>query len=371
MTEKNSVAPSLSKGLAGARIQKYIDLEEQLKHFQCHPILIFGTASSGKSAFLQSMIYYGAQKAEKGFHIEKGPNIYPPDYENSADFYKIFINFYEDAVIKWRGDGRYPPHTQSDPFFIPVELKPSDDELVLQRFAFLEGNGELLHPCVGSAPDKIGQYPCLTELTLDLIKNYNGPLSLLFVAPTELHGAGELSIDRKTSCLCLADAMRQYFNQRPDDFQYRDNLCLLVSKWDTVCRKFEGKNKERRVVFNNLISVDYPAVVKHIEGWEDLWSNFSNRPNFRGDRVLMPYSSGVDIDGHIELDHFQQPEFDFFNRTMWNWLYGNATASYCRGDAPIRKTLCPDTQSFVPHNATWFEYHSIKFISMKLFQREK
>lgn len=353
------------------RTQKYIDLEQQLKQLQYHPILIFGTSSSGKSAFLQSMIYYGAQKGDKGFKIEKGPNIYPPDYERSADFYRSFVNFYEEDAIKGRGDGRYPNHTQSDHYFIPVELEPTDDELMIQRFAFLEGNGELLHPRSGSADDGVGQYPCLTELTLDLIKNYDGPLSLLFVAPTEIKGAMSLSVDRKTSCLCLADAMRQYFSNRPEDLQYRDNLCLLVTKWDTVCRKYTGKNQDRHVIFKDLITVDHPEVLQHVESWADVWVNFSNKPNFRGDRVLMPYSSGVDIDGHIELDHFQQPEFDYFNRTMWNWLYGNATANYNRGVSPIRKILCPDTELFDPHSDTWLEYHSIKLVATKLFQQEK
>ena len=352
------------------RKQQFKDLEKQFKQYQCHPIILFGTASSGKSAFLQSMIYYGATTGDKGFILTKGVNMYPPDYDNSNELYKRSVIFYENVAIKDRGEGRYPQQTQTlHQFFIPVDLQPANDELPLQRLAFLEGTGEFFHPGEGLARDGVGQYPKLTETTHDLISNYDAPLSLLFFAPMEITGGAGNAVDERTSYLSLSNQLREYFGLRPKKFQHRDNLCLLLTKWDTTCRLVERKGASKIISYNDIINGAFPNALRRLSEWEDLWATFSDKPDFSGERFLMPYSSGVDVDGCLQLDHIQQPDFDYFNRTMWNWLYGNATAEYSIGNTPSRKTLCPDTQPTVTFCYTSLEHHSIKLVAMKLFNQ--
>jgi len=346
---------------------KYFNLEKQLQRDEYHPVLIFGTISSGKSAFLQSMIYYGATAPDAGFLVTKGENIYPADYPDQASLYSRFIDFFENEVIKQRSDGRYPMRTDvAGHYLLPVVLKPLNAELPIQKFVYLEGSGEVMNPEKGKAADGVGQYPQVTELALDFIKHYESPLSVIFIAPSHIKAGIEVS--RATSGRCLSDCMRQYFALRPESYQYKDNLCLMITKWDRLCQALSGSQGGQLYKYDrSLVEDAYPKVLDTVLEWDDLWTSFTVQPDYRGSRFLMPYSSGVDIDGRIELKHAQQADFDYFNRTVWNWLYGNATALYKRSERARRKVLCPDTVAFTPRTFGLIEKYSVRFVASKVF----
>lgn len=354
------------------------DLRDQLKRLEIHPVLIFGTASSGKSAFLQSLIYYGAQgegaeRPQVGFRVEGGPDAFPPDYPEALLLHSLARNFYKENIIDGRRDGHYPRQTSAlSQFFVTTDLHPADKDLPLQRFGFLEGNGEAFHRKPKEAGGKAGEFVDLTPLVLDLIQFHQAPLSLVLVAPYFVQGEGRGGgniVGREESCKCLNNAVQQYFNLRPLDLQYMDNISLLVTKWDIHCRVKSGNNNETTYSYPGIADTLYPEVLAHVKEWPLIWNCFSNRPNYGGGRVLMPYSSGVDINGTIVLDHPAQPDFDVFNRTVWNWLYGNAAAEYSRSAPPRRKVLCPDTQRPVCSTPTILERYARYLLRTQLLER--
>ena len=50
----------------------------------------------------------------------------------------------------------------------------------------------------------------------------------------------------------------------------------------------------------------------------------------------MPYSACWINDGFIIRDPRYQPIFDKFNRTLWNWLIGNASEAASQQNPPAR-----------------------------------
>ena len=73
-------------------------------------------------------------------------------------------------------------------------------------------------------------------------------------------------------------------------------------------------------------------------------------------RALTPYSAGwINADGMFVRDDKYQAIFDKFNRTLWNWLFGNVTAAHSSESPPVRETLYEDVSPQRPKAPSFYQ----------------
>jgi hypothetical protein len=228
-----------------------------------------------------------------------------------------------------------PYTTQKEhPFFIPTLLSPPGEKSEPVQFAFLQGMGEWYKLDHGAK----SPYPEFKEAVEEILSGYTeGGLTVIFVAPAHStlpqYQRPDPTENVDTS---LAATILQYNYKR--GFQQKDNQMLLVSKWDTLYTT--------AALETSLAGDLEPKVRDHIfhkprQGYyRETWNNFSHlllKPK-SGSRVLMAHAScRVDNDRIVNIPELV-PAFNHFNRTLANWLYGNATADLM-GE---RRVLFPD-----------------------------
>ena len=72
--------------------------------------------------------------------------------------------------------------------------------------------------------------------------------------------------------------------------------------------------------------------------------------------ALTPYSAGwIKENGMFIRDIKYQLVFDKFNRTVWNWIYGNVTAAASSNIPPVRETLYEDVKLPTPKRPSLYQ----------------
>jgi hypothetical protein len=361
--------------------QNAADLRDGLIDRDIHPIVVYGVESAGKTALLQSIIYYGTHgldgdgDAAMGFRLDEIEKVFPPDYPNGVLRNQRAHLFYVDHLLTDRRQGCYPQHTQAlDQYFIAAELTPDSPDLPRQGFAFLEGSGALFaKKSAAEIVSGVRDFPESTPLVRDLLENFKHPLSVLLVAPAQMgdgrSGRESAELDRQESIDCLSAGLGRYLTERPDKLKALDNICLIAGKWDVRYREETGVGANRVVRFPRIGQTSYRDVLKVVKEWQPLWTNFATLLDYPGGRALLPFSAGPDVNGQIVLNHPDAKLFRVFNRTLWNWLYANATAKVIPGMPPARQTLCPDTQAIRKrHQKPWDRYFFLPPIDKKLLK---
>lgn len=304
-------------------IEDWID---KLMQKNVHPVLVFGTSYSGKTTMLQSLLCYARNGAGSGIDISYGEPVFYDNSTASQDRVNEGRAFFERGVSSFK-DGNFAPPTSKDyPFFIPVTIMIKGERF---KLAFMEGNGEWYQPRSNTGIDQ----PLFDDFKAEissLILKFKKPISVIFIATTD---AGPLK-EKHKSDEGISNCIEQYKNRTNGD---RDNLLLLISKWDVLCDPADPKSK--------FADAGFDDVVDEIKKWRFIWPKYSTMKTANPDaKALMPYSAEwIKNNQIVARDKTYDVIFDKFNRTLWNWLYGNVK-SVDRADGP-RAVLYPDVDA--------------------------
>jgi hypothetical protein len=306
------------------------DFVLHLQERQIHPVLIFGTALSGKTLMILSLLQYAKQKAGAGIHVRLGESVFPPQYPFAEDRNRDAEHLFNILTTDFASGDLVPSTQKLVPFFVPIDVEFGG---VTHKFALLEGNGEWYER------DEYSFKQFKREIS-GILSGYAGPISTIFVAPSKEERSTKT---RSFAHECVAYCIEQYEKNRL--VRDRDNLLLLVTKWDTL--RNPGRPNER---FSDTTPSELLA---EIEPWRNIWQKFSSLSGPA--RAVTPYSAGwINNDKMIVRDKRFDRVFDKFNRTLWNWIYGNLVEAASVARPLARATLYEDVKLPTPTAAPFY-----------------
>jgi hypothetical protein len=310
------------------------DFVVHLKEEKIHPILIFGTSRSGKTMMILSLLHYAKQNARADMRIQLGDPVFPPNFPYADERYRDAEQFYNLLTIEY-ARGERPPSTQKIvPFFIPINIEVRGET---HKLAFLEGNGEWYER------DDYSFRQFKQEIA-GVLSGFAAPVSVIFVAPTRDERGRSDRSSQNFSHECLAHCVEHYERRRL--VRDRDNLLLLLSKWDALHNPGRADG--------HFSDASVGDVLSEIEPWHFIWQQFGNLngPN----RALTPFSAGwINENGMFVREDTYQSVFDKFNRTVWNWIFGNITAANSKETPPVRGNLYEDVEIQKPKAPTLYQ----------------
>jgi hypothetical protein len=295
-----------------------LSLARSLVEKKYHPVMIFGTAASGKSSMLASLFHYLQNDPRSQAICMLGEWILPIDTKEGATVAEEVSRFFNRAVMNFN-NGDAVPRTRTDtvPFFIPVVLRPNNGKPEV-RIAFLESSGENYR--INS--DSANYFPGLKDEISDVYRNFRGALSILVVAPYTLKDAYtdqeiETPDDEQFQIVdqSLYGALQSY--QRERRWLDMDNYMFVLTKWDV----YTGG------ISNPEFSNPPLGLVEKVIGerYRLSWNFYRTMPK-KGHSNSMQYSSGlITGDSVVAVPDKMKPAINKFPRALWNWLYRNAT----------------------------------------------
>jgi hypothetical protein len=106
---------------------------------------------------------------------------------------------------------------------------------------------------------------------------------------------------------------------------YGDNLLLLATKWDELHPPDTTLGTGGH---DNFANPDSDVVVEALTRFPFSWARFTRISEVSPDaKALTPYAATWIKNGKRTDESVNKPTFDQFNRTVWNWLYGNALSN--------------------------------------------
>jgi hypothetical protein len=302
-----------------------------------HPVLIFGTAATGKTTFLTSMLSFFTSTTDVGITITLGDPISRSTvglkaHESSEKLFHYQVNNYLNGTAPVQNQEAFP-------FFVPVELRRSRNREII-RIALLESSGELW-----SVAMKKNYVQELREEISDVYRNYPLPMTIIMVVPYAMSegytGTDSTQNDRalfQDSDIALHQTLQVYQKYRPPHI--RDKFCFVLTKWDLhtqvlASEEFTNPNGE---LVKSLVKQRFPRAFGHFE-------NMIDQDLAR----CIPYSAGL-IGGTkiLEVPRDLKPTLDDFPYKLWGWIYKNATngRDLYNGVEEGRKSIKDKVQNF-------------------------
>ncbi len=286
-------------------------LAERLRASGRHPVILFGTSTSGKSTLLVSLFHCLNHNSDIGLQL--GAPILDPASSDGKVMHEKAIELFERRVAAF-DEGEVLESTQLEqPFFVPVDVQPRDASQPV-RFAFLEARGEWFDP---SQEERGSIYRGLKEEIVEILEHFSESISMLYVAP---YSVAEVNIvGTRASDTGLTGAIHAYRTHREAIAQ--DFHLFLLTKWDQHAVPLADSPEFSRVrakEVDRIITERYPKA----------WRAYQAMP--LGGRIVrrffMQYTAGHIRGGMVrEPPERHRRTFDRYNHTIWNWLYGNAT----------------------------------------------
>jgi len=362
-----------------------------------HPIIMFGTQYSGKSAVLLSLLayakYHPELRVQVDFAAQGVEELFPEEYEEAKGVehstrFNWANSIYDDQASDFEA-GWMPESTQvRQPIYVPIQLRRED---VTTKFLFVEANGEWF-----DRDRKTGAYKPLVDEFQYLLRYYDRPMSVIFVVPVVQARAHDFNLMLDCIGKCISEY--SWYGRG----QFGDNLLLLGSQWD----KLPG-NKLIAAPASGVSAAEFLAAVTR---WDGVWAPFLALQNVRkGSRAAMPYSIGPvrqgtegvaseaqraarEPDLEAEETRRQTGEadraanvyagaapplprrrrgepnraarmyaedsiFTQFPRILWNWLYANANQDLGNSGSRTRPTLFPDVDvEHFPNPSIWARF---------------
>ena len=305
-----------------------------------HPVIIFGSANSGKSTLLGSLFSYLQIDTTKGVGIYLGDPLVSQGRE-AKDLAESF--FYQSIQEFLDGTGHVGTKIRH-PFFIPIIIKPP--HLPEMRFAFMESNGEWYGP----QKDTGKYFPELKEEINSILQHYQKGISFIHLAPfTQINAWANnqdgLDVDRdhiNNASLALVGAFNAYEHLRV--FKNDDAHMFLITKWD-ASGKDDLIERLEFVAFEDVESVASNVYTKGFAAFNNLKLDMAQKN-------LMQYCSGImSVRNIIKASAELKPILNRYPQTMWNWLYGNAT----KNDLEIAQALVLLPKP-IPPKKTFIDY---------------
>lgn len=292
-----------------------IALINRLQEKGIHPVLLFGTGHSGKTCMLLSLLAYACSNADANVSVRLGENVFPQSFPGSAERHDQAIYFYNRMLPDFMAGTAPQDTTANFHIFIPLDVtfNRGDRPPVTVKLAFLEGMGEWFE-----RTEDGGRFKTLRPEVRALLERFPAPLSAVFLGPSIITAQGEPAyLEAHHS---INNCLQEYLRRLDCTDGTNDALLMLATHWD---RKFPpGASAE------HFASPSSDLMRGVFERWPLSWSQFANM-RIPGSKSAMPYSAGLIVDNSRIINTpspAQKAVLDRFNRTIWNWLYNNATS---------------------------------------------
>ena len=292
------------------------DLADALQSQGYHPVLIFGTRASGKSSLLASLFHHLQSDPESPAIAISGDPLLPLDTPYGKEVHESSLHFFNTVVDNFF-NGEAAPRTYNDvPFYIPFVLRPNNGQPEV-KIAFLESRGEWYHIDRQSRT----LYPELRREVGDVYRKFSGALSILLIAPLVIGDVYQDEVDpdralaeQRSSDAALFGALQAYQSAR--GMREFDHHLFVLTKWDAHTKGLSSEefSSPPNGVVENLIESRYPRA------WQMFGAMQREVPQ------AMQYCSGImSGDVHAPTPPHLRHKLSPFPRTLWNWLYANAT----------------------------------------------
>ena len=315
---------------------------ERLRLSGRHPVLVFGTSTSGKSTLLVSLFH--CLSKNRDINVRLGEPIFDvgtaagrATHDQATDLFDRRVSAFEEGVVL---NSTFLEH----PFFVPVDVQPRGQTEPI-RFAFMEARGEWFDP---SQEDTGSIYRAMKEEIAEVLRNYPDAISVIHVAPYSI--LDDTNASTRESDKGLNGAIKSYLKHR--DAKDQDFHLFLLTKWDQCAAPMKDSPRFSRVraaEIKSVLNARYPRA------WAEYHAMPLNGPVVR--RYFMQYAAGHIRDGVVwDPPERHKHTFDRYPRTLWNWLYGNATEEK-EGDALSfsRRILFRDVASRDGTHVTFIE----------------
>lgn len=284
-----------------------------------HPVLLFGSAASGKTSLLMSLLNYPKLDPAAQASIEYDESIYTDENRDKLQqALDAGMQLFYRGTQQWIANLAPRATSDTQPFFLPVRLqKPTGQDV---KFGFLEGRGEWYHP----DETALRPYRKFKGLLKGFLQNFSRPITAIYIAPFEsgskAPGGGSAgSLEHlRISDLGLVGAIEEYVTCRRSQFK-NDFHVMLMTKWDVKCGSVSSED------FKAPIAED---VVEELEAKFPLaWNRFNAMPmdGSAENLKIAAYSAGL-MDGG-RLNQLATDDKYFVNtypRLLWDRLHGNA-----------------------------------------------
>lgn len=292
-----------------------------------HPVLIFGASTSGKSTLLMAL--FQNLKLNPEIDIQFGAPITGPSDTIGSVLYNDAKTFFEDHANDFLLEGKLLDSTRPEqPFFIPIDVQARQDREPI-KFAFLEGYGEWYQPNARGAKSMFQEF---RPEIIDVLAHYPDKLSIIFVAPYSLGTDGSFDNEQQRNCdTGLVGVIQRYLHHRVAKLQ--DSHLFLLTKWDLY---IDPMTEDAR--FSTVEPEDVERILA--ERYTQSWPAFQAMP-IGGDvirRHFMQYSAAPISGGMVRKPAARHVDtFDRYQKTVWNWLIGNATQISEKANATGRR----------------------------------
>ena len=300
-----------------------------------HPVLIFGSQGSGKTALVASMFRYLMDSAQSGASLELREDIFPVEDTRWQRQISWARDVYYKKVIDYIYSKAPPATLETEPFFIPVKLTRTTGEEA--SFAFLEGRGEWYMPVEGEEVP----FQRFQGLLQGMLQQYSGPVTVIYVAPYTTGGysrSGAVESSQSESMtrsdLGLLGAINEFITLRKAQF-HNDHHLFLMTKWDIRC---DG-------IASNDFRVPSSDIMENAiqERYRMSWSRFQklNFPEAGNNKTFSVYCSGI-INEQAVLRPAQDDieTIDQYPRKIWDWIYKRHTGQHLYTDMqPVKESF--------------------------------
>lgn len=282
-----------------------------------HPVIIFGTSSSGKSSLLGSLLACFQIDATHEIGISLGESLMPHDSPDGERANQYASALYYRSVQEYIGGQGGQATKTGFPFFVPVVIRPKNRDPI--KFALMESDGEWYKP----KPDSDRYFQQLKKEIESILVHYEKGISFIYLAPyTQAISRGNsVAMDKeraelKDADLALVGVFDAYQRKRKD--KQDDAHMLLVTKWD------ESKLDEATLI--DVLDSPDPGTVEAFvnEKYSQGFAAFKGLSLGGDQRSLMQYCAGL-----FEGREIRKPPGDLipillrYPHTIWNWLYAN------------------------------------------------
>lgn len=281
-----------------------------------HPVVLFGSAGSGKTSLLLSLLALLREEPDLLCGLDLGDAILNVDTPYGRYLRDQAEGFYGRKTQDFI-EGRAAPKTAIEaPFFIPLIIRPEHKPEI--RLAFMESNGEWYRPDRES--DRL--FRPLRQQIEEFLSAYRDPVTFIHLVPYTQQAlytpGGDQHTDEqeiREACLAIVGALKAYKEVRANKIE--DRHLMLVSKWDA-----HNREELDRVGVLQDTTGDLEAFLndKYRQAFAE-YRNLGLAPHqrqveaycagqIRGQAVIMP-KRGEELHDALIL----------YPKRLWRWLY--------------------------------------------------
>lgn len=312
-----------------------------------HPVIFFGRSQAGKTTVLHSLIRESFSCQE--FSLGLRENLFNLGAMDPAtkEMRKKQAEFAADVLTRDQYDiskgEKFRATRAFEPFFIPVDMTPKRGPSVIP-ILLMDVAGEAFTPNFDD-PKRRFDRPLPNDIA-DLLLRFEAPISVVFFLPAEA-GATEDEARRRHN-FAVMSMMRQYMALRPPEFRTGDFLLLLMTKWDQHAGSLSTASAFKPALPSEVADV---LAQYYPEAWGQYNSlSLSDAPDFR--RSFTHYISDYFHNQQTVIpDERRRRILSLHAKALWNWIHGNATATFenvRNGRITTRRYIFPDAAPPVP-----------------------